>query len=470
MPTDYLERIPPQSLEAEQSVLGAMLLEREAAEIAVELVQPEDFYRTQHRLLFVTMRELLQQHQPIDLIIMINLLKDREQLEEIGGTLYLTTLMAQVPTAAGIKHYSEIVVSLSQRRKLIKAADEIMHTAYTTDAWLRDDVLGIIDDAESRILAIREQRDLLDIDEAQISKLMWKEFLRMEQEHAQGEPAGVKTNIDALNDILSPLQPGGVGCVAACTSVGKSVFLVQNIGIPNAQRGIVTAHFTLEMSQAETAMRCLAANSINTEAWHMKYLNYRKANWESFSDATRNPHDELAIEEDLIQTIDRARQWPYFVFYTPGATVTEIISICQRLKRKYGLGLVTIDGLWLMSGERKREDDRTREVGYISRAIKSKIAGGLHVPVWYAHQLNREAVKSDRPALYHLRESGDVEQDIDAGVLIYREGYTDPTKRSMDGLAELIVAKHRNGPTGVAKCWFNAGRTRFVDLQQEERR
>ncbi len=297
---------------------------------------------------------------------------------------------------------------------------------------------------------------------------MKREFYRMEDEHARGDVQGIRSDLDAINDLMDPLLPGEVAVVAACTSVGKTVLTVQNFAIANAKRGKVVAHFSLEMNQSSVALRCMTANSQNTEAWHLKNYHYRKNNWDHIADNRRDPREELSIGDDLARLIERAWEWPLFIFYTPGATVAEIIATCWRIKRKYGLDLVTIDGLWLMKGERKREDDRTREVGYISRAVKSQIAGGLNVPVVLCHQLNREAVKSERPALHHLRESGDVEQDVDVALLIHRPGFLDPGKKSEDGLAEFIMAKQRTGRTGVAKGWFNASRTRFLDLAQEE--
>jgi replicative DNA helicase len=461
---DLLERVPPQSMPAEQATLGAMLLERDAIERASEMLVPEDFYREAHRVIFRGMLELFEKREPVDLITLGEWLKARGELESIGGTLYLTTLMSQVPIAAGIGHYAGIVRDRAQCRQIIKTADEYLRTAYDQTR----DIDELLDEFSEKLQAIRDRTlRSFDMESAQLSRLMLREWDRMEAENkSAAPPPGILTDLPTVNGYLAPgIQPGELCVVCARPSMGKTVAAIQNIGIHAAKEKKSVLIFSLEMSQYAVARRAIAANSQNTEGWHLTNFDYRKHNWETLRDHTRG--GDLPIAHDIAGTINRAWDWNVPILYTPQLKVSELNAYVRRRKREAGLDLVVIDGLWLMESERYTENENIK-FGEIVRGIK-RCAADYHVAIILVHQLNRgtEGRTDRRPILGDLRACGEVEQTADHVIGLYRDSYY--SRNENDTSAEWIFLKERNNAVGTATVHFSGSRSTFYEAPREDR-
>lgn len=456
-----IEKIPPQNLEAEQAVLGAMLLEYDAVVTAKELLRPSDFYRQAHQMLFRAIIAVHEQHEPVDLITVGSLLRDRQELDQVGGTLYMGTCMSNVPTASAIAYYAGLVRECADLRDLIRAADRIMLDCYAKDK----DVAGILAGGEGALQAVRDRHSGgVDLEGGRVGTLMAEEFVRMVREHEHGAETGIRSSIGALNAQMGPgIQRGEVCVVAGATSQGKTTFAVQNIAVPAAKHGRSVLVLSLEMSQQSLVNRLMAANSISTALWQLRQPEYRKANWSAITDPERNRYEEEPIGEDMAQLINAADSWPLYTLYTPGLTPAELEAIGRKFQRlEKGCDLIVIDGLWIMESD-KKTDSRAQEVSYLMRQVK-RIAGVLNTRIVLVHQVNREG--SDRPQLKHLRESGEVEQTADWVLFVHRSKATstDPSEKAE---TELILAKARNDATGSVLCTFDGARNRFVEREEE---
>ena len=436
---DPIGKVPPQNTEAEQSVLGGILIENEALNKIVEILDSDDFYREAHRKIFKSMIALSEKNEPSDLITLTNELKYQNLLEEIGGASYLTSLIDSVPTAANIEYYAKIVKEKSILRKLIQAATEIVTQSYED----RGDVDGFVDDAERLIFGISEHRvkpsfypfkDIIKESFKTIEKLYEKKEL------ITGIPSGFKD----LDRKTAGFQPSDLIIVAGRPAMGKTAFCLNVAQYAAIEAKIPVAIFSLEMSKEQLALRMLCSEAeVDGQKLRSGFLS--ESDW---------PKLTLAAG-DLSEA-------PLFIDDTPAITNLEIRAKARRLKAEYGLGLVIVDYLQLMRS--RRAERREQEISEISRSLKA-LAKELSVPVIAISQLSRktEDRPSRRPQLADLRESGAIEQDADVIIFIYREElYKQDTPNK--GIAEVIIGKQRNGPTGKVDLHFIDKYTAFKPL------
>jgi len=451
--TAMLERIPPQSIEAEQAALGAMLLEREAIARAIELLRPEDFYREAHRTIYRGVLDLFNRSEPVDLITLGEWLKAHEQLDPIGGALYLTTLMSQVPTAAGIGNYAAIIRNKSLQRQLIKAADEIMNAAYQSDRDLEE----LVDESEQKIFAIAERN--LTNGFVSLQNLVKQQFYNIEDTKNSGlSGSGLNTGFSELDAITAGLQPSDLVILAARPSMGKTALalnIARNVAVSQQEQNTV-ALFSLEMSKEQLALRLLCSEARVTQD------NVRHA---MISD------DDMGR---LAQAVETLWDCPIYIDDTPSISVLEIRGKARRLKAEHGLGLIVIDYLQLMNSS-SRAENRVQEIAIIARGLKA-LAREMKVPVIALSQLSRmvEQRSPRRPQLSDLRESGAIEQDADLVMFLYRPFYYgeeellrinyDPERDK--NVTEVLVSKQRNGPTGTIKLVWMPEYGQFGDLAQ----
>lgn len=364
--TAMLERIPPQSIEAEQAALGAMLLEHEAIARAVELLRPEDFYREAHRTVYRGILDLFNRNEPVDLITLGEWLKSHEQLDAIGGTLYLTTMMSQVPTAAGIGNYASIIRNKSLQRQLIKAADEIMAASYQGDREVEE----LVDESEQKIFAIAERN--LTSGFVSLQDLVKQQFYHIEDTKISGlAGSGLNTGFSELDAITAGLQPSDMIVLAARPSMGKTALalnIARNVALSQQEANTV-ALFSLEMSKEQLALRLLCSEARVTQD------NVRHA---MISD------DEMGR---LAQAVEMLWECPIFIDDTPSISVLEIRGKARRLKAEHGLGLIVIDYLQLMHSA-TRAENRVQEIAIIARGLKA-LAREMKVPVIALSQLSR---------------------------------------------------------------------------------
>ncbi|MGI9951650.1 replicative DNA helicase [Moorellaceae bacterium AZ2] len=436
------ERLPPHSLEAEQSVLGAILLDREALLMAGEILRVEDFYREAHRLIYRTILDLESRGEVVDLLTVTEELKRKGELEAVGGASYLTHLTTVVPSVANAGHYARIVSQKAALRQLIQAATRIAEKAYDEDG----EVDEIVDEAERLILEVATGRYRDGF--VNIKQVLLQTFEHLERLAShKGEVTGLPTFSD-LDRLLSGLQPSDLIICAARPGMGKTSFCLNIAQKVALQQRVPVAIFSLEMSRDQVVQRMLAAEAMVEQ--HRLRTGFLK-------------------EEDWARLVNAASllaEAPIYIDDTPAITAMEVRAKARRLQAECGLGLVVIDYLQLMQAHR-RVDNRQQEIALISRALKA-LARELNVPVLVLSQLNRgvEQRQDKRPVMADLLESGAIEADADVIIFLYRPQYYDPDT-DKKGIAEVIVAKHRNGPVGTVEMAFLPEFTKFVDLAPE---
>ena len=439
------ERVPPQNIEAEQSVLGAMLIKKEAITQAQELLRPDDFYREAHRIVFETMLELAGDNEAVDLVTLTEVLCKKEMLEKVGGISFITALANYVPTAANIVYHAQIVKEKSELRHLIDAATEIASAAYEAT----DDVKDIMDDAEKKILAVAANQTGGAFEP--IRNIVIDTVGRVETLYEnQGGLTGISTGFRDLDRDTSGLQKSDLILVAARPSMGKTAFTL-NIATYAAMHGHTVAFFSLEMSKEQLVQRMLCSEG-GIDSQRLRTGQLEDADWDR-----------------LINTADRVSKASIYIDDTAGINVMDLRSKARRLKAEHGLDLIVIDYLQLMQGRaRSSSDNRQQEISEISRSLKA-LARELDVPVVALSQLSRsvESRTVKKPMLSDLRESGSLEQDADIVMFLYREDYYDQeTERK--NITEVIIAKHRNGPIGTIELFFQKEFTKFRDLSHME--
>jgi replicative DNA helicase len=444
--TPVLERVPPQNIEAEQSTLGSMMLDKLAAERVLEILRPEDFYREAHQRIFSAMWHLAERGEPVDLVTLTDELRSRGQLEAVGGISYLTTLLDTVPTAANAEYYARIVRDHAILRGLIQAAAEITKAAYEPT----EDVATILDRAEQAIFSVarsRGERTLRPVGELAIEA--WE---RLSQQ-SEGGLVGIPTGFRGLNAQTAGLQPADLIIIAARPSVGKTAFALSlAVTAAKSGRGPV-AIFSLEMSDLQLAMRMLCAEA-RVSAHRLR---------------AGNPHDEDWAK--LAAALDVLSELPIYVDDSSDLTPLQIRAKCRRLAASHGLGMVIVDYLQLMTSH-SRAENRNQELSIIARSLKA-MAKEFNVPVVALSQLSRAVEKREdkRPMLSDLRESGAIEAEADLVAFLHRPSYYErPDEKTQDGTVpedvEIIIAKHRNGPTGVVKVGFIKEYACFVDIER----
>lgn len=438
----FLDRTPPQNQEAEQAVIGAVFLEKEALIRASEIIKPEDFYRTSHQRIFQVMLDLSEAEQPVDLITVTSELHDRSWLEEIGGVSYLSDLANSVPTAANVDYYAKIVEKKSMLRRLIKAATQIASSGYAAE----DKVEDILNRAEKSILDVAGGRSSDGF--IPIKDVLLETYDRIEMLHnSSTELTGIPSGFRDLDKMTSGFQASDLIIVAARPSVGKTAFalnVAQNVA---ARAGETVAIFSLEMSASQLVQRMLCAEG-NIDANRMRTGSFQEEDWEKLTMA--------------IATLSKAN---IFIDDTPGITVGQIRSKCRRLKAEQGLGIILIDYLQLIQGSGR--ENRQQEISAISRTLKG-IARELNCTVIALSQLSRavEQRQDKHPMLSDLRESGSIEQDADIVAFLYRDDYYDQESENKN-VIEIIIAKQRNGPVGKVELAFLKEYNKFVNLSRQ---
>ena len=437
-------KVPPHNIEAEQAILGGILINNDAMNQVMDILSADAFYREAHKNLFEGMIELYNNNEPIDLITLSQYLTGKNVFEKAGGTDYLTSLVDAVSTSAGIAYHAEIVRDLSVRRKLITQCSVISESCFQN--WEKTD--EVLDRAEQVIFDIAE--DKIGDGFSSMEDVIKSSFRKLESvsEH-EGFVTGVPTDFYDFDRLTAGLQPSDLIIIAGRPSMGKTA-LALNIGYNAAaktKRGV--AIFSLEMSKLHLGMRLLGFHSgINATKLRTGFL--RDTDW-----------------MHLTETANHLSELPIFIDDTSGLSVLEMKAKCRRLKKKRDLCLIIIDYLQLIQGRRSAES-RQLEISEISRSLKA-IAKDLDVPVIALSQLNRkvEDRPNKKPQLSDLRESGAIEQDADVIAFIYRDEVYHPTTEENKNIAEINVAKQRNGPTGFFKLTFQKELTRFRDYTEE---
>jgi replicative DNA helicase len=436
------QRLPPQNLEAEVSVLGGVLLDNEALNRVLEVMKEGDFYRESHRKIFSAILDLYEKSEPVDLITLTEALKKRDALEAVGGVEYLNSLVNSVPTAANISYYAKIVKEKAILRKLINRSTDIISQVYGVSG----DVDDFLDQAERSIFEISEDRvrpsfySLKDI-----IKSSFKTIERLYEKHQL--ITGVPTGFTKLDELTSGLQPSDLIIIAGRPSMGKTALALDIAAHAAVEGGTPSAIFSLEMAKEQLALRMLCSEA-KVDAHRLRGGFLSESDWPK-----------------LTRAAGSLSEAPIFIDDTPGLSALEMRAKSRRLKAEHNLGLVVVDYLQLMRG-RAHSDTREQEISDISRSLKA-LAKELTVPVIALSQLNRRVEErgDKRPQLSDLRESGAIEQDADVIIFLYRdEVYNKSEDNPNKGKAEIIIGKQRNGPTDKFELTFLDKFTCFENL------
>ena len=438
-----LKRVMPHSIEAEQSVIGSMLLDREAVVVAGELLHGEDFYSKQYGIIFDAMVELNAEGKPVDLIVLQEKLREKDVPPEVSSLEFMKDILAVVPTSANVKQYATLVAEKATLRKLIRLNEEIAGNCYAG----KENLEYILDDTEKRIFEICQKRNLSDF--VPIRDVVTNALHKIElASKTQGSVTGIPTGFVDLDYRTAGLQPSDLVLIAARPSMGKTA-LVLNIAqhVAFKQKKSV-AIFSLEMSKEQLVNRLFSLES-KVSGQSIRTGQLTDSDWEKLAETAGIIGQSNLIIDD-----------------TPGITVSELRSKCRKFKLEKGLDLIIIDYLQLMSGG-GRNESRQQEISEISRSLKA-IARELNVPVLALSQLSRavEQRPDHRPMLSDLRESGAIEQDADVVMFIYRDDYYNKDTEK-PGVAEIIIAKQRNGPIGTVELAWLADYTKFANLKRE---
>jgi replicative DNA helicase len=443
-PSSY--KVPPQNLEAEQSILGGILLENSSINSAVEILSKDDFYSEAHRKIFKTIIELSEKNEPVDLITLSNALKDKSMLDSVGGTSYLASLVDNVPSAANVVNYAKIVKEKAILRGLIGSATEIINSCYETGS----DVDEVLDKAEQSIYEISENKVRPSF--YPIKDIIKDSFLAIEGIYARkGNYTGLETGFGKIDELTSGLQPSDLIIIAGRPSMGKTSLALNIAQFAALENKIPVAIFSLEMSKEQLAFRLLASEA-KVDSQRLRKGHLGETDWPKLTTAA-----------------GRLSEAPLFIDDTPAITVLEMKAKSRRLSSDSRLGLIVVDYIQLMRADGYR-DNREQEISAISRSLKA-LAKELKVPVIALSQLNRqvETRTNRRPQMADLRESGAIEQDADVIAFIYRdEVYNKSEDNTEKGLAEIIIAKQRNGPTDTVRLAFLEKYTSFENLAHAE--
>ena len=444
---DATYKVPPQNIEAEQSVLGAILIENTALYKAIEIIGIDDFYKEAHKKIFLSMIELNEKNEAIDLVTLTEYLRKKNELDSVGGATYLSLLANTVPTAANIKYHSKIIYEKALLRNLINTATEIVSYGYENSR----DIEELLDYAENAIFRISERK--IKPSFSAIKDIIKDSFETIERLSEKKERiTGIPTGFYDLDMLTSGFQPSDLIIVAGRPSMGKTALCLCIAQYAGIEKGQPVAIFSLEMAKEQLVIRMLCAEA-RVDSHKLRSGFLAKSDWPRLTTAA-----------------GRLSEAPIFIDDSPGTSVLEMKAKARRLKAEHGLSLIVVDYLQLMSGrgERRRggPDTREQEISEISRSLKA-LAKELSVPVIALSQLNRavESRQDKRPLLSDLRESGAIEQDADVILFIYREEVYKQTEENK-GVAEIIIGKQRNGPVGIVKMAFIDKYTRFENLEK----
>lgn len=436
-----IKRILPHSIEAEQSVVGSMIMDREAIVVASEIINGEDFYSRQYGVLFETMVELNEEGKPVDLVTLQDRLKEKDVPPEISSLEFVRDLITAVPTSANIKYYANIVAEKSTLRKLIKLNEEIANTCYVG----KENLEVILEDTEKRVFDLVQRRNTGEF--VPIRQVVMNAMDNIEKAaRNKGSVTGVATGFIDLDYRTAGMQPSDLILVAARPSMGKTAFVLNVAQYVAFRQNKTVAIFSLEMSKEQLVNRLFAMES-KVDSQHLRTGNLSDEEWEK-----------------LIESAGAIGKSNLIIDDTPGISISELRSKCRKYKLEHNLEMIIIDYLQLMTGSGKT-DSRQQEISDISRSLKA-LARELHVPVIALSQLSRavEQRPDHRPMLSDLRESGAIEQDADVVMFIYRDDYYNKDTEKK-GIAEIIIAKQRNGPIGTVELVWLPDYTKFGNLQ-----
>ena len=444
MEENVLKRILPHSEEAEQSVIGSMIMDREAIVAASELVTGEDFYNRQYGVVFETMVELNDQGSPVDVVTLQNRLKEKDVPPEVSSLEFVRELVTVVPTSANIRYYANIVAEKSLLRKLIRLNEEIANTCYAG----KESLEYILEDTEKRVFQLVQKRTADDYVPIRTVVMNAMDKIEMAAKN-KGNVTGIPTGFIDLDYRTAGMQPSDLVLIAARPSMGKTAFALNIAQYVAFRKDMTVAIFSLEMSKEQLVNRLFSLES-NVDAQKLRTGQLNDQEWERLIEGAGNIGKSKLIIDD-----------------TPGISISELRSKCRKYKLEHGLSMIMIDYLQLMSGS-GRSDSRQQEISDISRSLKS-VARELNVPVLALSQLSRavEQRPDHRPILSDLRESGAIEQDADVVMFIYRDDYYNK-ETDKKGISEIIIAKQRNGPIGTVELAWLPEYTKFANLEHRK--
>ena len=439
-----IKRVLPHSIEGEQSVIGSMLMDREAIITASEIVTADDFYQHQYGIMFESMIELFNEGKPVDLVTLQNRLKEKDVPPEISSLEFVRDIITTVPTSANVKSYAGIVREKAVLRRLIKVNEEIANNCYLG----REPLETILADTEKKIFDLLQSRDSAEF--VPIRQVALNVLENIEKAYRTRETVtGVPTGFTDLDYKTSGFQPSDLILLAARPSMGKTAFVLNVVAYVAVRKGIPCMVFSLEMSKEQLVNRMLAMES-NVDTQKLRTGTLTDSDWDAVVEGVGVIGSSKLIIDD-----------------TPGISVTELRSKCRKIKLEHGLGMVIIDYLQLMTGSGKTSDNRQQEISEISRSLKA-LARELKAPVVALSQLSRacETRADHRPMLSDLRESGAIEQDADVVMFLYRDDYYNKDS-DMKDIAEVIIAKQRNGPIGTVNLLWLPQFTKFVNAARQ---
>ena len=444
---NWIGRIPPQSLEAEQSVLGSLILDRDAIIKIADIITAEDFYEDKHRVIYNAIIKLYDERESIDILTVSNKLEDGSSLEKIGGASYLTTLVNSVPSSAHIVHYANIVRRKGTLRRLIAQATDIVSLGYQED----QDLETLLDSAEQKLFSVSQK--YLKQNFVSISEILHETFDRLDELHREkGKMRGLPTGFTDLDNKLGGLQKSDLIILAARPSMGKTSLaldIIRHAGVHNKRN---VAIFSLEMSKDQLVDRLLAAEA-EVDLWKMR--TGKLSDIGADNDFERIGH-----------ALGRLSEAPIYIDDAGALNIMELRTKARRLQAEHDLDLIVIDYLQLMQGH--STDNRVQEVSEISRSLKI-LAKELNIPILALSQLSRAVEQrggDKKPQLSDLRESGSIEQDADVVMFIYRDEMYSGKDSKKPHIAEILIRKHRNGPTGEVELFFEADKTSFKNLSK----
>jgi len=443
-------KIPPNSKEAEQSVLGSILIDKDALIKIVDVVQPEDFYHDTHKMVFESMVDLYNRHDPIDLLTLANLLEEKKQIDTIGGPAYLVELTSLVPTSTHVFKYAQIVKNKSTLRKMIRAGNIISGCGYEENEKINE----LLEKAEKEVFSI-SQTFLKDrfIHIRDILTHRYEEFAALHVAPDEDKVKGIPTGYKNIDRILSGLQPADLVIIAARPSMGKTALalsIVQNIAI-RGKKPATVGLFSLEMAKEQMVDR-MFCSLLGVDSWKLQHGRLDDADFQKMG-----------------PVMDELNKAPVFIDDSVGMSITELRAKARRLQMEHGLDLIVIDYLQLMSsGNKALMGNRVQEISEISRALKA-LGRELRIPIIALSQLSRavELRNPKIPQLSDLRDSGSIEQDADVVMMLYRKDYYEENLTEEEkGITQIFVRKHRNGPIGTAELKFDKTQMRFYDVDR----
>lgn len=449
MPTKEIQdlKLPPQNIDAEKSVLGALMLDKDAIIRVANLIRLGDFYKDIHNIIYETMLDLYEKREPIDVLSLSNRLEEKGQLEKIGGSSYLATLVNTVPSSSNVSHYAKVVQKKSTLRKLIETASEIVELGYHEE----EDVDKLLDEAEQKLFAVSQK--YIKQDFVPIRSILESAFNRIDELHkGDHQLRGIPTGYTDLNNILAGFQKSDLIILAARPSIGKTTLALDFARKIAVKEKIGVGIFSLEMGSDQLIDRMLAAES-GVDLWRLRTGRLKTADGDN---------DFQRIGEAM-GVLSEA---PIFIDDAGSANIMEIRTMARRLQMEHNVGLIIVDYLQLMEGRSTGGDNRVNEISEISRSLK-QLARELNVPVIALSQLSRnvESRSPQIPKLSDLRESGSIEQDADIVMFLYREDREKPDTANKN-IVEVHIAKHRNGPVGKMSLYFDEASTTFKSLER----